>query len=177
MSSQYASLLPPYIPTRGTTQLLCVVFLFTAAVSWVAVGYDFAEIRLAQVVRSGASIEPAESLAHSATGHWIGLFQIFCFAVTGCLFLVWLHRARVNVPAGTQTGQQFRLRGKGMSVLRSNARGDMYVQAQVETPVNLTKQQRELLRQFDKAGGGRSHSPEAEGFFTKVKELWEDFRE
>lgn len=86
-------------------------------------------------------------------------------------------RARVNVPAGTQTGQQFRLRSKGMSVLRSSARGDMYVQAQVETPVNLTKQQRELLRQFDDAGGGSSHSPEAEGFFTKVKELWEDFKE
>jgi len=87
------------------------------------------------------------------------------------------NRARVNVPTGTQTGQQFRLRAKGMSVLRSNTRGDMYVQAQVETPVNLTKKQRELLRQFDDAGGGRSHSPEAEGFFTKVKELWEDFKE
>jgi molecular chaperone DnaJ len=87
------------------------------------------------------------------------------------------NRARVNVPAGTQTGQQFRLRSKGMSVLRSNARGDMYVQAHVETPVNLTKNQRELLRQFDEAGGGSSHSPEAEGFFTKVKELWEDFKE
>ena len=86
-------------------------------------------------------------------------------------------RARVNVPAGTQTGQQFRLRGKGMSVLRSSAHGDMYVQAQVETPVNLTKQQRDLLRQFDDSGGVRSHSPEAEGFFTKVKELWDDFKE
>lgn len=108
MSSQYASLLPPYIPTRGTTQLLCVVFLFTAAVSWVAVGYDFAEIRLAEVVRSGASIEPAERLAHSATGHWIGLFQIFCFAVTGCLFLIWLHRARVNVRALGMRRMQYR---------------------------------------------------------------------
>lgn len=87
------------------------------------------------------------------------------------------NRARVNVPAGTQTDQQFRLRSKGMSVLRSGARGDMYVQSQVETPVNLTKKQRELLRQFDEAGGGKSHSPEAEGFFTKVKELWEDFKE
>jgi molecular chaperone DnaJ len=87
------------------------------------------------------------------------------------------NRARVNVPAGTQTGQQFRLRGKGMTVLRSSARGDMYVQSQVETPVNLTKKQRELLREFDKSGGGKSHSPEAEGFFTKVKELWEDFKE
>ena len=87
------------------------------------------------------------------------------------------NRARVNVPAGTQTGQQFRLRGKGMSVLRSKARGDMYVQSEVETPVNLTKKQRELLREFDKAGGGKSHSPQAEGFFTKVKELWEDLKE
>lgn len=87
------------------------------------------------------------------------------------------NRARVNVPAGTQTGQQFRLRGKGMTVLRSSARGDMYVQSQVETPVNLTKKQRELLREFDESGGGKSHSPEAEGFFTKVKELWEDFKE
>lgn len=86
-------------------------------------------------------------------------------------------RARVNVPAGTQTGQQFRMRSKGMSVMRSNARGDMYVQAQVETPVNLTKEQRELLRQFDGAGGGKSHSPESEGFFSRVKELWDDLKE
>jgi molecular chaperone DnaJ len=84
-------------------------------------------------------------------------------------------RTRVNVPAGTQTGQQFRLKGKGMSVLRSNARGDMYVQAQVETPVSLTKEQQELLRQFEKAGGaGAKHSPESEGFFSRVKEFWDD---
>ena len=87
------------------------------------------------------------------------------------------NRARVNVPAGTQTGQQFRLRGKGMSVLRSNSRGDMYVQSQVETPVNLTKKQRELLREFETSGGKKPHSPEADGFFTKVKELWEEFKE
>jgi molecular chaperone DnaJ len=61
-------------------------------------------------------------------------------------------RARVNIPAGTQTGQQFRLRAKGMSVLRSNARGDMYVQAQIEAPVNLTKDQRELLKTLEESG-------------------------
>jgi molecular chaperone DnaJ len=84
-------------------------------------------------------------------------------------------RTRVNVPAGTQTGQQFRLKGKGMTVLRSNARGDMYVQAEVETPVNLTKEQQELLRKFEKAGGtGARHSPESEGFFSRVKEFWDD---
>ena len=84
-------------------------------------------------------------------------------------------RARVNVPAGTQPEHQFRLRNKGMSVLRSNAHGDLYLHAMVETPVNLTKRQQELLRDFDKAANERrSNSPESEGFFTRVKELWDD---
>ena len=87
-------------------------------------------------------------------------------------------RARVNIPAGTQAGQQFRLRSKGMSVLRSSARGDMYVQAQIETPVHLTKEQRDLLKKFEEAGGGApKHSPESEGFFTKVREFWDDLKE
>jgi molecular chaperone DnaJ len=87
-------------------------------------------------------------------------------------------RAKVNIAAGTQTGQQFRLKGKGMSVLRSPARGDMYVEIMVETPVALTKKQQEILREFEKSGGGKkSHSPESEGFFAKVKELWDDLKE
>ncbi len=87
-------------------------------------------------------------------------------------------RARVNVPAGAQSGNQFRLKGKGMSVLRSGARGDMYIETQVETPVNLTRRQQELLREFDTSGkGGRAHSPESEGFFTRVKELWDDLKD
>lgn len=83
-------------------------------------------------------------------------------------------RARVTIPAGTQAGDQFRLRGKGFSVLRSAARGDMYVQVAVETPQNLTKRQRELLEEFEAeaAKDGRS-SPESEGFFAKVKEFWD----
>ncbi len=83
-------------------------------------------------------------------------------------------RTRVTIPAGSQTGDQFRLRGKGFSVLRSAARGDMYVQVSVETPQNLTPRQRELLEQFEEeaAKGGRS-SPENEGFFAKVKEFWD----
>jgi molecular chaperone DnaJ len=86
-------------------------------------------------------------------------------------------RTRVTVPAGTQSGHQFRLRGKGMTVLRSPARGDMYIQVNVEIPVNLTKRQLELLREFEKAGDtGKSH-PESEGFFAKVKEFFEDLRE
>lgn len=82
--------------------------------------------------------------------------------------------AKVNVPEGTQTGQQFRLRNKGMSVLNAKGRGDMYIETVVETPVELTKKQKELLREFDEAGGNRSHSPQSEGFFSRVKEIWED---
>lgn len=86
------------------------------------------------------------------------------------------NRAKVAIPAGTQSGHQFRLKGKGMSVLRSHARGDMFVQVGVETPVHLTKRQQELLREFEKEGGERT-SPESEGFFSKVKEFFEDLRE
>ncbi|MCH7693565.1 MAG: molecular chaperone DnaJ [Proteobacteria bacterium] len=86
-------------------------------------------------------------------------------------------RARVTIPSGTQTGHQFRLKGKGMTVLRSSARGDMFVQAVVETPVNLTAKQRELLRTFESETNSARHSPEAHGFFSKVKELWEDLKE
>jgi molecular chaperone DnaJ len=86
-------------------------------------------------------------------------------------------RARVTVPKGTQSGHQFRLRGKGMSVLRSQARGDMYIEVNVETPVNMSKRQEELLRDFageKPAKGQTTTSPESEGFFSRVKELWDD---
>jgi molecular chaperone DnaJ len=83
-------------------------------------------------------------------------------------------RARVSIPTGTQAGDQFRLRGKGFSVLRSAARGDMYVQVSVETPQNLTSKQRELLEQFEAEAEANSRtSPESEGFFSRVKEFWE----
>ncbi|AHC73816.1 chaperone protein DnaJ [Candidatus Endolissoclinum faulkneri L5] len=85
-------------------------------------------------------------------------------------------RAKVAVPSGTQTGRQFRLRGKGMSVLRSVSRGDMYVEVEVETPVNLTDRQRELLEEFKKDSGVEKTSPQSHGFFNKVRELWEDLR-
>jgi molecular chaperone DnaJ len=82
--------------------------------------------------------------------------------------------AKVKIPAGTQTGDQFRLRSKGFSVLRSAQRGDMYIQVAVETPQSLTRRQRELLEEFESEG--KSHtagSPEHEGFFAKVKEFFE----
>jgi molecular chaperone DnaJ len=82
-------------------------------------------------------------------------------------------RTKVAIPAGSQTGHQMRLRGKGMSVLRQKVRGDMYIHVVVETPVKLTKRQEELLREFE-ADGQAGSNPESEGWFAKVKELWDD---
>jgi molecular chaperone DnaJ len=84
-------------------------------------------------------------------------------------------RVKVNIPEGTQHGHQMRLRGKGMSVLRSSHRGDMYIHTLVETPVKLNKKQKELLNEFAKSGG--HISPQSENFFSKVKEFWEDLKE
>jgi len=84
-------------------------------------------------------------------------------------------RVKVTIPEGTQNGHQFRLRGKGMSILRSSGRGDMYLHTIVETPVKLHKKQRELLKEFDKSSEGTS--PEADSFFAKMKDFWEDLKE
>ena len=87
---------------------------------------------------------------------------------------------KVKIPAGTQTGQQFRLKGKGMSVLGSDAKGDMYIETFVETPVNLNKKQQDMLKALDKDFANDKtgkHSPEAEGFFTKVKDFWDDLKD
>jgi len=85
--------------------------------------------------------------------------------------------ARVTLPPGTPTGHRLRLKNKGMTILRSSARGDMFVQAMVETPVNLTARQKEMLKEFDRESSAETHSPQAHGFFGKVRELWEDLKE
>lgn len=82
-------------------------------------------------------------------------------------------KARVSIPEGAQTGKQFRLKSKGMPVLRSNQMGDMYIQVTVETPVNLSRKQRDLLKDFEKES--RNNSPESEGFFAKARAFWEGF--
>ena len=81
--------------------------------------------------------------------------------------------ARINIPSGTQSGHQFRLRGKGMPIVRSTQKGDMYIETSVETPVNLTQKQKDLLKEFEKAASnGSSTSPNSDGFFSKVKEMF-----
>ena len=80
-------------------------------------------------------------------------------------------KTRVRVPDGSQTGKQFRLKGKGMPVLRTNRLGDMYIQINVETPMNLSRRQRELLEEFEKASSADTH-PESTGFFARVRDFF-----
>ncbi len=83
-------------------------------------------------------------------------------------------RTRVKVPPGVQSGKQLRLRGKGMPALQRAGTGDLYIELAVETPVNLTRRQEELLREFEDQG--RNNSPENQDFFSKVKDFWERMR-
>lgn len=83
-------------------------------------------------------------------------------------------RARVKVPAGAQSGKQMRLRGKGMPALRGAGTGDMVIELAVETPVNLTSKQKELLREFEKLS--EENNPEGSSFFTKVKSFWDGMK-
>ena len=78
--------------------------------------------------------------------------------------------AKVKIPEGTQSGKQFKLKGKGMPVLRTRDFGDLYIQANVETPQNLTKRQRELLEEFETESSNKTH-PESSGFFTRMKDF------
>ncbi len=77
---------------------------------------------------------------------------------------------RVKIPEGSESGKQFRLKSKGMPVLRSKLTGDMYIQVDVETPKNLTRKQRELLEEFEKLSH-KGTSPESAGFFARVKDF------
>ena len=81
--------------------------------------------------------------------------------------------AKVKIPEGTQSGKQFKLRGKGMPVLRSREVGDLFVQTNVETPQNLTRRQRELLTEFEAESSSKTH-PESSGFFAKMKGIFDN---
>jgi len=85
-------------------------------------------------------------------------------------------KSRVTVPEGTPTAKQFRLKGKGMPVLRSHQTGDLYVQIVVETPQKLTKRQRELLEEFQKISS-KENNPDSTGFFSKMKDFFDTLSE
>jgi molecular chaperone DnaJ len=82
--------------------------------------------------------------------------------------------SRVRVPAGSQTGKQMRLRAKGMPALRGGGQGDMVIELAVETPVNLTARQKELLEEFERLS--EDNNPESRSFFSKVKSFWDGMR-
>ena len=83
-------------------------------------------------------------------------------------------RSRVKIPTGSQSGRQMRLRGKGMPAIRGGSLGDMFIELQVETPVNLSQRQKELLKEFDELAV--NNSPESQGFFDKVKGFWDGMK-
>jgi molecular chaperone DnaJ len=83
-------------------------------------------------------------------------------------------KARVRIPEGSQAGRQMRLRGKGMPAIRSKEVGDMVIELAVETPVNLTARQKELLREFDKLS--ETNNPQSAGFFSTVKNFWDSMK-
>jgi len=83
-------------------------------------------------------------------------------------------KTKVKVPEGTQTGKQFRIKGKGMPVLRSTRVGEMYIQVVVETPRKLTRKQRDLLEEFERASSAENH-PDSAGFFSRVRDFIDKF--
>ena len=83
-------------------------------------------------------------------------------------------RSRVKIPEGSQSGRQMRLRGKGMPALRSGGPGDMFIELAVETPVNLTGKQKDLLREFEKLA--EDNNPQSSGFLKSVKKFWDTMK-
>ncbi|SMY07110.1 molecular chaperone DnaJ [Flavimaricola marinus] len=83
-------------------------------------------------------------------------------------------KSRVKIPEGSQSGRQMRLRSKGMPAIRGKDIGDMFIELAVETPVNLTSRQKELLREFDKLSA--ENNPQSAGFFSAVKNFWEGMK-
>lgn len=81
--------------------------------------------------------------------------------------------AKVRIPEGTQSGKQFKLKNKGMPILRSRDTGDLYIEVTVETPQSLTKRQRELLAEFETLSSPKTH-PESAGFFARMKDFFEN---
>ncbi len=83
-------------------------------------------------------------------------------------------RSRVKVPSGSQSGRQMRLKNKGMPALRGGSSGDMFIELAVETPVNLTSRQKELLAEFEKLS--EENNPHLSSFFAKVKGFWDGMK-
>ncbi len=82
-------------------------------------------------------------------------------------------RAKVKIPSGTQNGKQFRLKGKGMPIMRNKNYGDLYIRTITEVPISLTKEQKNLLEQFKKLEDSKTN-PTIRNFFEKAKKFWKN---
>ena len=82
-------------------------------------------------------------------------------------------KAKIKIPSGTQSGKQFRLKGKGMPFMRGSGNGDLYVQVNTEVPVSLNKEQKELLEKFREIENDKSN-PSIRKFFQKAKSFWKN---
>ena len=83
-------------------------------------------------------------------------------------------RSRVKIPSGSQSGRQMRLRNKGMPSIKSSQIGDMFIELAIETPVNLTSRQKELLREFEAMS--EDNNPESKSFFSTVRSFWDTMK-
>jgi molecular chaperone DnaJ len=86
-------------------------------------------------------------------------------------------KVALKIPAGTQTGKMFRLRGKGVKPVRGGSQGDLVCRVMVETPVHLTERQKELLQEFDmtlQGHSGKKHNPTSSGWMDGVKKFFEN---
>lgn len=81
-------------------------------------------------------------------------------------------KIEIKIPAGIQSGHRLRIKGEGMPRLRSTAKGDLWVEIKVETPINLTARQKELMEEFRSISGENNCQPEEKGFFNKIKDLF-----
>jgi molecular chaperone DnaJ len=84
-------------------------------------------------------------------------------------------KVKLNIPEGTQSGMQFRVKGKGMPIMKSGRFGDMIVHVKVEIPVRLTQTQKDMLKKFDEACG-ENCNPESQSFFGKMRGFFEDLK-
>ena len=92
-----------------------------------------------------------------------GEIEVPCLDRKGC---------SVRIPAGTQSGKQFRVRGRGFPALNGGGMGDLVIQVDVETPSKLSARQRELLEEFQALEAEAQSYPKSSGFFAKLKEAW-----
>ena len=165
---QYAPLSPGQAVVRG---ILALVAILTLAFVVYLVGlshiqYLAAQQQLSDVFRA----QLAEGTAPVSEGD----FDDVLLADGAPVALLTIPQLGISqiVAEGTSSGKQFRLRGKGMSVLRSRDHGDLYIQVAVETPQNLTRRQRELLMEFDRESS-KDTSPESSGFFARMKDFFD----